>query len=195
MSFKNQIVQHIEENIALKRKLLQTCIDPIEKCVHHFVDTLKYERKIFFCGNGGSAADSQHLAAELVVRLRGTFNRPALPAIALTVNTSILTAAGNDFGFDQIFVRQIQALGNSGDILVAISTSGKSSNIIEAVKAAKEKKLFVIGLLGGSGGHLATLVDLPIIIPTKVTTRIQEAHILIGHIICELVETELKKAE
>lgn len=192
MSFKKQIIENIEENIALKQSILLSHINPIENCIDHFLKSLRNNGKIIFCGNGGSAADSQHLAAELVVRLRGTFNRPAIPAIALTVNTSILTAAGNDYGFNKIFSRQVEALGDPNDTLVVLSTSGNSLNIIEAVKAARGKNIFVIGLLGGNGGKLKSLVDLPVIIPSEVTARIQEAHILIGHIICQIVETELQ---
>jgi D-sedoheptulose 7-phosphate isomerase len=128
-----------------------------------------------------------------VVRLRSTFNRSAIPAIALTVNTSILTAAGNDFGFKKIFSRQIEALGNSQDVLAVISTSGNSLNIIEAAKTARRKNIPIVGFLGGSGGKVASIVDLPVIVPSGVAARIQEAHILIGHIICELVEVELQK--
>lgn len=191
MSLKKQIVNQINENISLKQALIQTCVDPIEKCVHYLTNSLKNNGKILFCGNGGSAADSQHLAAELVVRLRSTFDRQALPAIALTVNSSILTAAGNDFGLEKIFSRQIEAIGNSNDVLVAISTSGNSSNIIEAAVVARKKDIPVIGFLGGTGGKLASIVDLPVIVPSQITARIQESHILIGHIICQLVEVEL----
>ena len=192
MSFRNRITQHIEENIALKHKLLETCIDQIAKCAEYFVESLRNGGKIIFCGNGGSAADSQHLAAELVIRLRSSFNRPAIPALALTVNTSILTAAANDFGFEQVFVRQIEALANPGDLLVVLSTSGESKNIIAAAKAAQRKNLLIVGFLGSGGGQLAQLVNFPVIIPSDTTARIQEAHIMIGHIICELVETELQ---
>ena len=191
MSLKKQIIEQIEDSITLKQTILQSYIDPIEKCVEHFLQSLKNNGKIIFCGNGGSAADSQHLAAELVVRLRSTYDRPAIPAIALTVNTSILTAAGNDYGFDKIFARQIEAVGNVNDVLVAISTSGNSPNIIEAVKTAREKNIFIIGFLGGNGGKLKSIVDLPIIVPSNTTARIQETHIMIGHIVCHLVETEL----
>lgn len=193
MSIENQIIEQIEQNITLKKTILKTCIDLIEKCADLFLRSLKNNGKILFCGNGGSAADSQHLAAELVVRLRSGFNRSAIPAIALTTNTSILTAAGNDFGFEKIFSRQIEAVGNSTDTLVAISTSGNSSNIIEAARSARKKNIPIIGFLGGDGGQLASLVDLPLIIPSKETARIQEAHIMIGHILCQIVEIELQK--
>lgn len=195
MSSQKQIINQIKESISLKQALLETCVDSVEKCVHYFANSLKKNGKILFCGNGGSAADSQHLAAELVVRLRSTYDRPAIPAIALTVNPSILTATGNDFGFKKIFSRQVEALGNSNDVLVVISTSGNSSNIFEATKAAQRKNIPVIGFLGGSGGKLASVVDLPVIVPSRVTARIQEAHILIGHIICQLVEVELQRTQ
>jgi D-sedoheptulose 7-phosphate isomerase len=194
LSLKELISQQINDNIYLQKALLKTCAKSIEECVNYFVKSLRNGGKILFCGNGGSAADSQHLAAELVVRLRSTFNRSAIPAIALTVNSSILTAAGNDFGFKKIFSRQIEALGSSDDVLVVISTSGNSLNIIEAAKAARKKNIPIIGLLGGSGGKVAPIVDLPVIVPSGVAARIQEAHILIGHIICELVEVELQKS-
>ena len=147
--------------------------------------------KILLCGNGGSAADAQHIAAELVVRLTSQNSRPAIAAQALTVDSSILTASANDFGFEFVFSRQIEALGNRDDTLIAISTSGNSNNVIEAVNMAHEKGLYVIGLLGGSGGKLEKLVDLPVIVPSSETARIQEAHALIGHILCDLAEQDL----
>lgn len=189
--FTNTIVSHISENIEVKQQLLASLVDTIKECTGHFITTLQSGGKILFCGNGGSAADSQHLAAELVVRLRGSFDRPPIPALALTVDTSILTAGANDYGFEEVFARQIAALGKPGDLLVAISTSGNSPNILRAVEQAKKQKLYVIGFLGGNGGKLKKLVDLPLIIPSQTTARIQESHILIGHIICELVEMEL----
>lgn len=191
LSFKKQIIGNIKENISLKQAILKSYIEPIDKCALHFLKSLKNNGKIIFCGNGGSAADSQHLAAELVVRLRGTFDRPTIPAIALTVNSSILTAAGNDYGFNKIFSRQIEAIANPNDLLVVISTSGNSLNIIEAAKSARNKKMFIIGFLGADGGKLKSIVDLPVLIPSNITARIQEAHIMIGHIICQIVESEL----
>ncbi len=185
------IISHITENIEVKQQLLDRQVDTIKECTERFITTLQSGGKILFCGNGGSAADSQHLAAELVVRLRGSFDRPPIPALALTVDTSILTAGANDYGFEQVFARQIAALARPGDLLVAISTSGNSPNILRAVEQAKKQHLYVIGFLGGNGGKLKKLVDLPLIIPSQTTARIQESHILIGHIICELVEMEL----
>lgn len=185
-----QIILNIEESIAVKQKLLNMT-SGIDDCARVMGDTLFAGKKILFCGNGGSAADCQHLATEFVIRLRASFPRPALAAIALTVDTSALTAAGNDFGFDYIFSRQVEALGHEGDLLIGISTSGNSKNIVEAVKAAREKGLTVAGLLGNGGGALAEMVDYPLVVPSENTARIQECHLLIGHILCEIVEERL----
>jgi len=142
--------------------------------------------KLLVCGNGGSAADSQHIAAELVGRFLD--DRPAWAAVALTTNTSTLTAVGNDYGFDRIFARQVQALGNPGDVLLVISTSGDSANCIEAVAAARARGLRVHGFLGGSGGSLAPLVDSALVAPSDHTPRIQEIHITMGHVLCRVLE-------
>jgi D-sedoheptulose 7-phosphate isomerase len=147
--------------------------------------------KILLCGNGGSAADAQHIAAEFTCRLRASMSRPGIPAIALTTDTSFLTACANDFGFESVFERLIDALGQSGDALIAISTSGESQNVIRAVSRARSKGILTVGFLGGSGGWLASLVDLAIVVPTQATAHIQESHIAIGHILCELVEEML----
>jgi D-sedoheptulose 7-phosphate isomerase len=150
--------------------------------------SLKQGNKVLFCGNGGSAADSQHLAAELVVRLRSHINRPALPAIALTVDSSIMTAGGNDIGFDNVFARGVEAYGRQGDVLVGISTSGNSENVLRAINQAKSQGVTTIGLLGAGGGKIASACDYSVIVPDDVTARIQESHILIGHIWCEMIE-------
>lgn len=147
--------------------------------------------KLLLFGNGGSAADAQHLAAEFVGRF--VRKRQALPAIALTTDSSILTAVGNDYGFEQIFARQVEALGRPGDVAVAISTSGVSPNVIEGVKRARSQEIQTIGFAGKDGGALAKLVDFAITVPAENTARIQECHIAIGHIICELVENELSE--
>lgn len=168
---------------------LKQCADTIEQAARLIVQTLQTGGKLLFCGNGGSAADCQHLAAEFVVRY--VKNRSALPAIALTTDSSILTAHSNDFGFESIFARQIEALGNSQDCLIAISTSGNSPNIIQAIKSAKTKELKVIVLTGGTGGQLKELADISIIVPSSITARIQEAHILIGHWWCDVVEEQM----
>lgn len=142
--------------------------------------------KIMFCGNGGSAADSQHWAAEIVGRFQK--ERKGLPAIALTVDTSILTAIANDYGYDRIFARQVEALGNAGDVLVAVSTSGNSANVLAAIEEAKTKGIKTIGMTAAGGGKMAEVCDVCLVIPDKVTARAQEVHGLIGHILCEIVE-------
>jgi len=144
--------------------------------------------KVLFFGNGGSAADAQHLAAELVGRF--VRERAGLPAIALTTDSSILTAVGNDYGFEQVFARQIQALGRAGDVAVALSTSGNSANVLEGVKEARKRKLKTIGLTGKDGGALAQRADVAVTIPSTSTARIQECHIAIGHLFCELVDAD-----
>lgn len=144
--------------------------------------------KILFCGNGGSAADSQHIAAELVGRF--VKERRSLAAIALTTDTSILTAVGNDYGYDDIFSRQVEGLGRSGDILIGISTSGNSGNVVKAIEAARHVGMHTFAFTGEGGGKLGALCDLTFAVPSKVTARIQEMHILAGHILCELVEEE-----
>ena len=193
MKYQDKISNSIRESIETKQRVLDTFSVNIEQIAIMLANAIRNGGKILFCGNGGSAADSQHLAAELVVRLRSSFSRPAIPAIALTVDTSILTAGGNDFGFNYVFSRQIEALGNQGDILIAISTSGNSENIIQSIIAAKQKNIKVIGLLGGDGGKMKDLCDEMIILPSKTTARIQESHIMIGHLLCEIIEEELYK--
>jgi len=150
------------------------------------ISTLLSGHKLLLCGNGGSAADCQHFAAELVIRYHK--NRRAYPAIALTTDSSILTAHPNDFSFDSLFARQVEALGSTGDCLIAFSTSGNSENIIQAANAAKQKEMTVIGLMGGNGGKLKACVDLPITVSSTTTARIQEAHMLIYHWWCEKVD-------
>ena len=148
--------------------------------------SLKQNGKIMFCGNGGSAADSQHLSAELVSKL--SYDRPALNAMALTTDTSALTAIGNDYGYLYSFSRQVEAIGNAGDVLIGISTSGKSKNVIEAIKSAKNKKILTIGFLGKEGKEIGDLVDYQINIPSIETPKIQEGHISVGHILCGIIE-------
>lgn len=150
---------------------------------------LEKGRKILTCGNGGSAADSQHMAAEFVGRF--VKERQSLPALALTVDTSLLTAVGNDYGFDCVFSRQVEGLGQEGDVLIAISTSGNSANVVKAVKTAKEKGIYVIALTGENGGILAKESDLCLAVPSQVTARIQEMHIMIIHMICEVAEADI----
>jgi D-sedoheptulose 7-phosphate isomerase len=187
------IVQsQIEESIALKHKVKSELSEKILKLAEILADCLKKGNKILLCGNGGSAADAQHIAGELVVRLKPTSKRKALPAIALTVNPSILTAASNDFGFQKIFSRQVEALGKKEDCLLALSTSGESPNVNSAIKTARKMKIKTLALSGRNGGEMSRSADFSIIIPSFETQRIQETHMLIGHIICDLIERNLR---
>ena len=183
------ISQHIQDSIFVKQEILRTLIPAIEKAAVKLVDCLRSGNKILFFGNGGSASDSQHLAAEFVGRYEK--ERRALPAISFTTDTSILTAVGNDYGFERVFERQMEALGRKNDVAVALSTSGNSKNVLAAVRRAKEMGVYTIGFTGNTGGELKTLADLPIVIPSKKTSRIQESHIMIGHILCEYVDEAL----
>ena len=185
------IVDSLKESSGVKLKMETACKAEILLAVQTLAETYRNRKKLLLCGNGGSAADCQHIATELMIRLNHDIKRPALAAIALTTDTSNLTAGGNDIGFENVFARNVEGLGNEGDVLLAISTSGNSPNIIKAVNKAHEKKMFVIGLLGGTGGKLKDIVDLPIVIPSSNTQRIQEGHITVAHIVCELVEQEL----
>ncbi len=163
-------------------------LDDIVKLGAIFARAVKNGNCVFFMGNGGSAADSQHLAAEFVGRFQK--ERRGLPAVALTTDTSILTAVGNDYGFDAVFARQVEALARAGDVVVGFSTSGNSPNVLKALQAAKACGAVAVGLTGRSGGKMAAVCDLCIKVPADVTARIQEAHILIGHIVCQLVDEE-----
>ncbi len=191
MITKEYIQSVIQDSIETKQRLIQFEIATILSTANVLIDSLKKGGTILFCGNGGSAADCQHIAAELVVRLRGNIERPAIPAIALTTDSSILTACGNDYGYDEVFARSVEAYGKKGDVLVGITTSGNSPNVLKAVQKAKQRGVISIGLLGGSGGTLRTECDHTLIVPSSVTARIQESHIMIGHIWCELIEEAL----
>ena len=186
--FEQQVMQSIEASIEVKRQLLNdgALISKLAKVSEVLRDAIQQGNKLLLFGNGGSAADSQHIAAEFVGRF--AFDRPALPALALSVNTSCLTAIGNDYGFDLVFSRQIEALGRPGDVAVGISTSGNSPNVLCGLKAAKEKGIHTIAMTGASGGKLKSAVDFCLCAPSNDTPRIQECHILIGHVISELVE-------
>ena len=186
---KDIIKTRIAEHIALAETLSQSeLLDQIAIVAATIKNALAVGHKVMFCGNGGSAADSQHLAAEFVGRFQK--ERRGLPALALTVDTSILTAVGNDYGYDRIFERQVEALGNAGDVLIGISTSGNSGNVVAAVELAKKKEIYCVGMTAAGGGKLAELCDQCLAVPDKVTARAQEMHILIGHILCELVDGE-----
>jgi len=165
------------------------CHAQIEEAVNISVASLKEGKKILFAGNGGSAADAQHWAGELVSRFN--FDRPGLAAIALTTDTSILTAIGNDYGYDYVFARQIEAIGQAGDVFFAISTSGRSSNIVRAIRTAKDKGLKTVGFTGASGGDMAELCDVCFRVPSNDTPKIQEGHEFLGHMICGLIESEV----
>jgi len=164
--------------------------DDIAVIVDRYEATLRGGGTLFFAGNGGSAADAQHLATEYVVRYHT--NRPAMRAVALTTDTSLLTACANDMGFDEVFARQVEALAESGDLLVLHSTSGESPNVIRAAQAARARGVAVVALLGRTGGELKNLADVALIIPSDDTARIQELHLAIEHVICDLVEDRLK---
>lgn len=186
--FEVLIQQRIRTSIAVKQELLkQSAL--LAQVAEKLIEAYEAGKKILVFGNGGSAADAQHIAAELVGKYY--MDRRPLPAEALTVNTSSLTAIGNDYAFERIFARQVEALGNPGDVAIGISTSGNSPNVIEAIRAAKKKGMITIGLTGAEGGRLRNEVDYCICVPSKDTPRIQEAHILIGHIWCELIEQAL----
>jgi D-sedoheptulose 7-phosphate isomerase len=178
------------ENLA---KVAQELPGPVRRSAEVVVEALRRGKKVLLCGNGGSAADAQHFAAELVGRFET--ERKPLPAVALATNTSNLTAIGNDYGFEEVFARQVRALGRTGDVLVAISTSGNSPNVLTAVTAAREKKMRVVALAGRDGGRLAPLADVAVVVPAQRTCRIQEGHITCIHVICRLVDEVIKPAE
>ncbi len=185
----------LEESIALKTKILHSpdFLNSLEELATLLSQTFKAGNKVLFCGNGGSAADAQHLAAELSGRFYR--NRPALPAEALHVNTSFLTAIANDYGYHYVYARMIEAIGQHGDVLIAISTSGNSENIVKAVEAAREKGMITLALTGEGGGQLRAISDYCLAVPSKDTPRIQEVHILLGHLLCEWVENDLFPAD
>ena len=191
MNKEKFITESLKESSETKLKIEQECKEDILKAATTLSEVYRNGNKLLLCGNGGSAADCQHIATELMIRLSHHIQRPALPAIALTTDTSNLTAGGNDIGFENVFARNVEGLGNKGDALIAISTSGNSGNVIKAVEMAHKKGMKVIGLLGGDGGKLKPIVDLPVVIPSSNVQRIQEGHITVAHIICELVEEEL----
>jgi len=183
------VIKELEESASINRAIAQNLLDTIVDTAQIILKSFQSGGKVILIGNGGSAADAQHIAAELVGRFR--LERAALPAMALTTNTSILTALANDYGYDTVFSRQLEALAGDKDVLIAISTSGTSANILKAVETAHTKGIVVIALTGESGGQLKEVADLTISIPSGNTPRIQEAHITVGHIICHLVETWL----
>jgi D-sedoheptulose 7-phosphate isomerase len=179
------------DSAEVKRKTAEVCGAAIANAGQLLVDTFRAGGRLLLCGNGGSAADCQHLAAEFVSALRHEFPRPALGALALTTDTSFLTANANDFGFDHVFERQVEAHGRKGDALLAITTSGNSANVLRALEQARTQEIKTVLLTGEGGGKAAGLADVSISVPSADTQRIQESHITIGHILCDLVEREL----
>jgi D-sedoheptulose 7-phosphate isomerase len=188
-----RIRQLARQSIETKRAFFDSHAEDVARAAQMIIDSVRAGGKLLIFGNGGSAADAQHIAAELVNRLN--YDRPPIPAIALTTDTSILTSIGNDSSFDELFERQLRALGREGDVAIAISTSGNSVNVLRAVASARALGISTIGLAGRTGGKLAEVVDLALIVAAESTQHIQETHITIGHILCELIEDSLFKPE
>jgi D-sedoheptulose 7-phosphate isomerase len=181
-----EIRAQLRESAAVRERFSDELLGNIERFAEVASVALSRGKKIVFFGNGGSAADAQHLAAELIVKLKD--DRKALAALSLTTNTSVLTAAGNDYGIESIFSRQVESIVTSGDVLVALSTSGDSANVVRAVEAGRERGAFIVAMTGETGGALRDNVDLLLNIPSRNAQRVQEAHITIGHIVCSLIE-------
>jgi len=188
---KDKILKELREHNRIVKAVINKRTPQIARAANLIIESLRLNGKVVLFGNGGSAADAQHIAAELVGRF--LLERKGLPAICLSTNTSILTAVGNDYGFDKVFERQVEALVDPKDVVIGISTSGNSANVIRGIKKAKDNGAKTIALTGGNGGKLESIVDLALIIPSKNTQRIQEGHILVAHIICGIVEKELVK--
>ncbi len=189
MTSSDKILDNFNQHLAVIEELRVVSAEPINSAGKIIAHSLRKGGALFWCGNGGSAADSQHLAAEFVGRFKK--DRKALRSIALTTDTSVLTCVANDYSYDDVFSRQLEALARPGDVLVAISTSGNSENVLRALRAARDLEVKTIAFLGKDGGEAASLADLKITVPCASTARIQEAHILIGHVLCDLIEQEL----
>ncbi|NUQ65490.1 MAG: D-sedoheptulose 7-phosphate isomerase [Pirellulales bacterium] len=188
ISYGSSLAADFQESAEVKRRILAEQISTLEAIARVLITALGAGRKVLICGNGGSAADSQHMAGELVSKFRR--ERRALPAVALTTDTSILTSIGNDFGYENVFSRQVEALGEEGDVLVAISTSGNSPNVLKAMRTAREMGITTVGLTGEDGGRMRRCADFCFRVPSQSTPRIQEAHITAAHALCELIEQE-----
>jgi D-sedoheptulose 7-phosphate isomerase len=188
---KQYIYHQIADSVATKQLILENepLLDLLVEVAQKCVDVYKNGKKILIAGNGGSAADAQHFAAELVGRYG--FDRPSLPSLALTTDTSALTAIGNDYGYDYVFSRQLEGLGVAGDLFIGISTSGNSQNVLNAFESAKVKGITTVALVGRDGGKMGKMADYAIIIPSDKTPRIQESHLLVEHIICDIIEKEI----
>ena len=188
---KNYIKNQIKLSYETKEDIYNSdaLLDKIQSVAKQCVKLYKTSNKTILAGNGGSAADAQHIAAELVGRYG--FDRPSLPSLALTTDTSNLTAIGNDYGYDKVFSRQLEGMGQKGDLFIGISTSGNSQNIINAFNVAKDKEILTVALTGKDGGEMARMADISLVVPSDSTPRIQESHILIGHILCDIIEKEI----
>jgi len=188
---KKYIKDQIKKSYETKQAIYENegLLNKIEEASKLCVGVYRSSKKTILAGNGGSAADAQHIAAELVGRYG--FDRPSIPSLALTTDTSCLTAIGNDYGYDKVFSRQLEGMGQSGDVFIGISTSGNSKNIINAFEIAKQKGITTVALVGRDGGEMAKMADIALIVPSDSTPRIQESHILIGHIICDIIEKEI----
>lgn len=188
---KNYIKDQIKKSYETKQDIYNNndLLEKIEEVSKLCVELYKGSNKTILAGNGGSAADAQHIAAEMVGRYG--FDRPSLPSLALTTDTSALTAIGNDYGYDKVFSRQLEGMGQKGDIFIGISTSGNSINIINAFNTAKDKGITTVALVGRDGGEMAKMADIALVVPSDSTPRIQESHILIGHILCDIIEKEI----
>lgn len=184
-------VGHIERSIEVKRLVIDQCVPTLVEAAGVVSEAIRTGHKLLICGNGGSAADSQHLAAEFVSQLTSDYRRPAIPAVALTTDTSIITAIANDYDFKDVFARQIEALGQEGDVLLGISTSGNAGIVLKAVEKAKDLGIKTVGLTGNDGGKLAAVVDYAIVVPSGITMHIQESHLALYHILVAIVERTL----
>ncbi|MFB0987974.1 MAG: phosphoheptose isomerase [Gammaproteobacteria bacterium] len=192
MELADRIGQHFQDSIAVKQQSLEVLIEPIHRAGEAMVNSLLNNGKILSCGNGGSAGDAQHFSAELLNRFEK--ERPGLPAIALTTDSSTLTAIANDYSYEEIFSKQVSALGQAGDVLLAISTSGNSANVAAAMKAAQEREMLTVVLSGNDGGTMASLLgeqDIEIRVPSRRTARIQEVHLVVIHCLCDFIDTQL----
>jgi len=188
---KSYIKEQIKKSYETKEAIYndEILLDKIVEVASKCVELYRGNNKTILAGNGGSAADAQHIAAELVGRYG--FDRPSIPSLALTTDTSNITAIGNDYGYDKIFSRQLEGMGQEGDIFIGISTSGNSQNLINAFEVAKNKNILTIALVGKDGGEMAKMADIALVVPSDSTPRIQESHILIGHILCDIIEKEI----
>jgi D-sedoheptulose 7-phosphate isomerase len=191
MSETEQFAAMMRRSAELKQRIAAELADAVVRVVDACETSLRAGGKLMFCGNGGSAADSQHLATEMLIRLRGGVERASWPALALTLDPAMLTAGGNDYGYDRVFERPLRGLGRRGDVLFGITTSGRSSNVVRALEAAREMGIVTVGLLGGSGEPAVGLCDHQLLVPDNETARIQECHIALGHAVLELLEDRL----